>query len=524
MGFDWNTWLMVFCTSLASALCAAWLIVQGSRNPKKKRYDVFEVVTGDVIFIFDGEVLVDATPAARALIAESPVRGGAWLRLLAKLGPKFPDIEERILSLGRNGTFLLPSRESFMSPQLLKGEMVGGLIRLSLIFPETKLEPNAANVAGIRSATQEAAELRKVVEGAPMMIWMEDEAGNVIWANGSYVDASVELLPKGQMMSWPFPRVFETAIFEQSHKPRQKALLPNGEVHWFELHCLQEGDVKMVYAVNCDATIAAETSLQEFMQTLTKTFAHLPIGLAIFDQNRLLQLFNPALLDLTGLSPDFLITRPTMMSFLDALRENAVIPEPKDYRSWRNSMLDLEKAASVDVFEDVWSLPSGQTYQVIGRPHPNGAIALMFKDISNELSRTLRYRADLEIGQAALDVLDDGVAVFSQTGALVMTNLAYCRIWGHDPAEMLSDASFRTLSPWWREHSAPSLMWDDAENFVSQIGDRDPWMGDVRLKDGRVVECRFLSISSGATVISFRASSKEGDHLRFIRSHSRAFA
>lgn len=524
MALDWNTLLLVFCTSLTAALSAAWYIVHGSKNPRKKRYEIFDVVTGDVIFIFDGEVLVDATPAARALLAESPVRGGDWLRMLAKLGPKYPDIEERILSLGQHGTFLVPSRESFMSPQLLKGEMIGGLIRLSLIFPETKLEPNAANVAIIRSATQEAAELRQVVEAAPMMIWMEDDAGFVIWANGSYMAAANELLPKGQMMSWPFPRVFERVSFDTGSKPRQQALMPEGERHWFELNCVKEGDVRMVFAVNCDATVAAEASLREFMQTLTKTFAHLPIGLAIFDQSRFLQLFNPALLDLTGLAPDFLTTRPTMMSFLDALRENAIIPEPKDYRSWRKSMLDLEQAASSGVFEEVWSLPSGQTYQVIGRPHPNGAIALMFKDMSNELSRTLRYRADLEIGQAALDVLDDGVAVFSQTGALVMTNLAYCRIWGHDPAEMLSDASFRTLSPWWRDHSAPSLMWDDAENFVAQIGDRDPWVGDVRLKDGRVLECRFLPVSSGATVISFRSSPKDGEQLRFIRSPDRVFA
>ena len=82
------------------------------------------------------------------------------------------------------------------------------------------------------------------------------------------------------------------------------------------------------------------------MQTLTKTFAQLPIGLAIFDRNRVLQLFNPALLDLTGLSAEFLIGRPTLASVLDAMREQQVIPEPKDYRSWRKQMVALEEAAA----------------------------------------------------------------------------------------------------------------------------------------------------------------------------------
>jgi PAS domain-containing protein len=239
------------------------------------------------------------------------------------------------------------------------------------------------------------------------------------------------------------------------------------------------------------------------MQTLTKTFADLPIGLAIFDRSRVLQLFNPALVGLTALQPEFLISRPTLSAVLDAMRAKAMIPEPKDYRSWRKQIMRVEEEASSGHFEETWSLPGGQTYRVIGRPHPNGALAFMFEDISTEMTRTRRYRADLELGQSVIDAVGDGVAVFSQAGQLVMSNRAYAQLWNHDPAVLLSDAGIGTLSAWWRENSAPSMLWDDATSYVTAYGDRSPWEGEIRLLDGRMVACRFRPLAGGATLITF---------------------
>ena len=64
-----------------------------------------------------------------------------------------------------------------------------------------------------------------------------------------------------------------------------------------------------------DRLVKAETSLQEFVTTLTKTFAALPIGLVIFDRARELALFNPALMDLTLLPASFLISKPSLSPF-----------------------------------------------------------------------------------------------------------------------------------------------------------------------------------------------------------------
>jgi hypothetical protein len=41
--------------------------------------------------------------------------------------------------------------------------------------------------------------------------------------------------------------------------------------------------------------------------------------------------------------------------------------------------------------------------RVTGRPHPNGAIAFLFEDISQEVSLTRRFRTDLDLDRGILD-------------------------------------------------------------------------------------------------------------------------
>ncbi|OYW48770.1 MAG: hypothetical protein B7Z31_14865 [Rhodobacterales bacterium 12-65-15] len=401
----------------------------------------------ETVFLFDGERLVDATPSARALLPEGEVTR-AWARLLSRLQPMFPGLASALEGLPRTAQ-------------------------------------------------------RAVLSRAPVLMWRESAEREVIWANHAYLIRASELLTPGVDLSWPLPSLFDPAKAGPGRSSRTKLQMPSGQ-EWFDLVRVPEGDEALCYAVAANSAVQAETALRDFMQTLTKTFADLPIGLAIFDRSRVLQLFNPALADLTTLPPDFLISRPTLNAVLDAMRARAMIPEPKDYRSWRKQLTKLEEEAAMGLFEETWSLPGGQTYRVIGRPHPNGALAFMFEDISSEMMRTRLYRADLELGQSVIDAVDEGVAVFSLGGQLVMSNLAYAQLWNHDPAILLSDAGIGTLCAWWREHSAPTLLWDDAVDFVGMLGDRSPWEGEVRLLDGRLLTCRFRPLAGGATLITFR--------------------
>jgi PAS domain-containing protein len=481
----------------ALAMMQAWAGRRAVRVPS-----IFDATPSRVAFLFDGDRLIDASPSARALLPEGEDQR-AWGRLMARFGPDFPNLAERLSALPRIGQVRIPSQPGTTPPLVLKAELISGLTRLTVDGGQSEAPGTQGDAASAAALQQEVMAQRAVLSRAPVLMWKEAADGAVTWANHAYLIRAVELLPEGEDLSWPLPKLFDKPDAPSTRLPRLKLVMPSG-AEWYDLVRMPQGEDVLCYALAADRAVQAETSLREFMQTLTKTFADLPIGLAIFDRSRSLQMFNPALTDLTTLAPEMLIARPSLNAFLDAMRAKAMIPEPRDYRSWRKQLARLEEEASMGIFEETWSLPGGQTYRVIGRPHPNGALAFMFEDISHEMSRTRRYRADLELGQSVIDAVEDAVAVFSQGGQLVMSNHAYAQLWQHDPQVLLSEASIATLCAWWRDHAAPTLLWEDATDYVTSAGDRAAWEGDIRLMDGRNVSCRFRPLTGNATLITFR--------------------
>ncbi|PZQ97706.1 MAG: diguanylate cyclase [Cereibacter sphaeroides] len=503
MVHDWVVGVYIALAAFAAALTGVALLVLFPQTKTQTGNPTYKPV--GTIFIFDGETLVDASPGARALLSAAPVRGTPWRRLMAFLAPRFPGFEARLAGLAAEGRFVLASTDrNPAGPLTLQAEWRGGLSHITLAGVEHDGAIALIDPLAQRAMEEELALLRGTVAQAPLPIWLENAEREVIWANARYLRLAADRLGPEDELGWPLPRLMEVdqmtqgrLTFDAAHEPPLM----------FDATVRPAGDGRMIYATPVDALVQAENSLRDFTQTLTKTFAHLPIGLAIFDNQRQLALFNPALFDLSGLPSEFLIARPTLFDFLDRMRDRQMIPEPKDYPSWRAQIADLERAAVSGTYEETWDLPTGQTYRVMGRPHPDGAMALLFEDISTETSRTRRYRADLELGQSVIDAMDEAVAVFSSTGQLILSNPAYVDLWSHDPANSLdADSNIGALSHRWSGQTAPSSVWAEAEDFVLTFGPRKAWSAEARLGDGRLLLCRFVPLSGGATMIAFRPS------------------
>jgi len=462
------------------------------------------------IFLFDGENLVDCNPAGRALLARSTLRGGEWQRLVAFLSTYFKDIDARLAALAQSGVWAETAAAGNGKLMLLQAELAGGLTKIALLDPDVAEGPGIALAIAHRAIQDENDDLRRVISTAPILMWRESETGQVSWANDAYVLLAAQLQPNGGDVTWPFPRLFDQRAVQQSaERQRQSVTLTNGKTLWFDLvtqptNAEGEGDQRLCYALPIDAAVAAEGTLRDFMQTLSKTFAQLPIGLAIFDKDRVLQMFNPALVELTQLPADFLARKPRMLAVLDAMRDKNLLPEPKDYHSWRQQIVEMERAAASGLFQENWPLPDGQTFRVTGRPHPNGGLALMIEDISGEMQRSRRYRSDLEISQSVLDQMAEAVVVFSQSGQLLWCNAAYSDLWSHDPAATLGEETIRSACDHWRGRSAPTHLWRELDEFIHTVGLRQSWSKDIRLTDGRAMTCAVTPIAAGATMIAFR--------------------
>ena len=179
------------------------------------------------------------------------------------------------------------------------------------------------------------------------------------------------------------------------------------------------------------------------------------------------------------------------------------MPEPKNYRSWRSQMNDLLEAAEGGNYQETWSLPSGSVYSVSGRPHPDGAVAFLFEDITAEITLTRRFRSELELGQAILDRVDDAIAVFSPDGALAFSNAAHNHLWGIDPEASFAQVTIQETARSWQENCLATPIWGRIRDFAELRSSRREWSAQVVMRSGERLICTVSPIQNGATMVRF---------------------
>lgn len=509
--------LVLIGTSFAAAvaaLLAVHLILRRSAQRRRKAALAAPAAQEDAVLVFDDEALLEACESGRALLDALPPATSPWAQFSAWATPRFPGFAAAMAGLSGRGTLRLEAEGPHR--MVLTADWCDGLARIALHDPLAEGRTVAVDRLSLAAAEQELAQLRRMVEEAPCPIWREEEGGAVIWANPAYLRLAADRGGAAGGLTWPLPPIFGVGppAGAQPLKPPDapaatqrrglNAPAPGGP-QWFDCVDLPEPDgTRLGFALPADAAVRAESALRDLVQTLSRTFAHLPVGLAVFDRQRRLQLFNPALSDLTTLSPEFLTARPGFEAFFDALRTRQMIPEPKDYRAWRLSLTEIERAAAQGHYQEMWSLTTGQTYRVTGRPHPDGAVAFLIEDVSAEVSLTRRFRAEIETGQAVLDSLPDAIAVFSTDGVLVMSNTAYAELWGDAPDTVVGEVGVAEALRLWKSLAHPSPHWAQLRTLIGAGGPRRAWEGAIQLHDGRHMTCRLMPLTGGATMIAFR--------------------
>ena len=485
-------------SSIAAALAGMSIVY------RKRKRQLSSPEGRETIFLFSSGRLADGSADAHALLKTAPPGSSDLFRVQNALAPDYRGLASLFEDEAMHHGVITSNDKS----NDLCLERVGMDVRLT-IRPRAREATAALPQTHIHAMQAELDLLRTNTNIAPFLAWRQNSDNVITWVNTAFLKAAETTFGSERVTKWPLPSLFSDLngrqLSDDSGTPQRIKMMSAipGDEKWFDCTAETVGAETLFTAVDVTGTVVAERRLREFMQTLTETFAQLPIGLAIFDRKRRLVLFNPSLVDLTSLKTDILAARPSLSSFLDALREQRMMPEPRDYKSWRASLTELELAAEQGTYEEIWSLSEGQTYRVTGRPHPDGAIALLFEDISSEISLTRRFRSELTLSQSVLDNLDEAVAVFSQNGVLSMVNAAYAGLWGSAPDAKVVDVTVADATRDWSEKCAPTPIWGDLRDYVQDTGQREDWQGQVQMANGRSLSCRFSPIAGGATLATF---------------------
>ncbi|TMM52584.1 PAS-domain containing protein [Sulfitobacter sabulilitoris] len=499
-------WAVAGLSACISALVALWWLTKGVAAPAINHIED----DCDIAFVFHGSALHHASNFAEQALGLSAGRDD-WTSMAQALEPRFPDLETYMsgppnqsvaLEAGANG-----DRCDLWITR--NGDVTHAQVQRQTAIPARTSPPGLP-----RAKDDELRHLRLASETSPHPVWQTEATGHVVWHNEAYDRLYRSIFGDAPKPDHP---VFQPFAEQPQTLSTRRVSTPSehdGERDWYDVRARTVGGTTVFHAANINPVVEAEIAQRNFVQTLAKTFAQLSIGLAIFDRNRQLVLFNPALIDLTDLPADFLSARPTLTAFFDWMRENRRMPEPKNYTHWRQEIAEVIAAAADGRYQDTWTLETGQTYKVKGRPHPDGAIAFLIEDITAEMSVTRNFRAELEIGQSLIDTLEDALVVFSATGIVTFCNAAYRRLWGLDPDNSFADVTIQDSLRDWQKQCAPGTDMTTIGHCVMSVGDRDAFHTSVRRSDGCSLECHVIPLAAAASMVRFQVGAPGSRHQR----------
>lgn len=441
---------------------------------------------GNARFLFRAGELIDANATALKICAEFPSPAFDWSDLNQYLSARFPEFPRAQGSLHQRDVTVLQSQDP-SDASILTLDQWDDVARVTLKQDDT---PDVIRRTAILQAMFQA----------PNPVWKSDADGMAVWRNAAYKDLVAHLGYSPKLR-----RLFDVTNLLPGDPPKRLCVSSqNGtKDRWFDVTAVQAGSNVMYYATEADALVSALDAQRSFVRILSKTFAHLAIGLAIFDRDRQLILFNPALSKMTDLGADFLSNRCDLYTFFDQLRERHIMPASISQTNWRTQINTVITASKEGRYCETWTLPSGATYRITGRPHPDGSLAFLFEDITSEIKLTRKFRTEIENCHNVIDTIESALALFANSGQLTLCNQAYRQLWKSDPDSSFADYTLHDAIGHWQEDCMPSSIWSELSQHVFATVDRKRWEAVITLKSRALLKVKVIPITGGLTVVSF---------------------
>lgn len=365
-----------------------------------------------------------------------------------------------------------------------------------------------------------SAAARRLVEQAPMPMWMHDRTGRLIVVNQAYVHAveaadaqsvienNIELIANPRAST--LRQVALKALAEGKPQRRTDHTVIDGERRALDIIQLPWGAADDAehpcvagYALDVTQAEQAQNEIIRFNEANAETLNRLSTPVAIFGQDKLLIFFNSAFADMCRLDADYLAQRPHHGELLEMMRDNRRVPEQSDFPAWKKAVLH-QYVTLIEPQEDMWHLADETTWRVVTQPHPLGGLLLLFEDVSDKLALMRSHDTLIKVQQATLNNLREGVAVFGADGQLQLSNAGFADMW-QLPADYLAamphvrDLVARCGALLIRSHDGDALI----DAVLSATIARKAVAGRMALNDERVADYAAVPLPDGAALLAF---------------------
>lgn len=504
-----NDMLVLGSIGLICIAIAVWRIFYVDRKPGDDH-----LLTDGAVFLLSNGMVNQLSSEARALLGDcldQPV-----VRALESfLGPNATDVQSAVNRLEMTGDPVdmlvhTPDGRAFE----LIGRPFGAMIRMVLrdaYFLDSKLRDAEQRVTEADTVLQahnwEKETMKGLIADAPIIAWNRTEEGQINWSSGSIRTRS-SVVSSEQTVDLIVARTKlnnQPMLAGQPQRSRIEIVV-NDNSETISLHVneiIRPDGSRLGFATDAGTAASAERTLTRFVQTMTETFAHLTVGLAIFDRNQTLALFNPALVQMWQVEPAWLARRPSLRDIIDELRATRRLPELQDFHKWRSRLLTLFENTEAADYEELWHLADGSNIRVLARPHPHGSLAFIFDDVTERMRLEQRYRHSIDLRRATLDRLTEGIAVFGANGLLQFVNQSFHEIWDTDSELIYAAMHARQLISLCEELTVESEIWRKLHIFITGEESRRAWTTRLTMGSGRILTARFAPLPDGSTMAVF---------------------
>ena len=241
----------------------------------------------------------------------------------------------------------------------------------------------------------------------------------------------------------------------------------------------------------------------------------LTIAIALFDTDQHLVANNARYACMWALRQDWLDTHPSFSDILDRLRESRLLPEQRDFASWKKQ--SLEQLRKGERIEDYWHMPSGRSLRIVSEPHLQGGFFVTYEDVSEMFVLKAANTALEAVHKATLAAIDDAVAVFDPDGRLTHANRSFADLWNLGEAELEKEPHFTVIAQRWSRKLGGDGIWDIVAAAVAS-DNPEPYRewGYLTRADGREIHLTPTRLPNGATLVTFRDMT---DLMRFESLH-----
>jgi len=454
-----------------------------------------------VLIIIDGEAPklaagAEALAVCAAALGAAESSPAALIKALAAADPDHARRLEALTLRGEPFEFEVQARGGAVVAQ---GRSSGALAWLKV-----------SSLAGAVETLPTAARIAAFVDARPEPAWISDAMGAPVWANRAWLTAvGVPTLEAARAARLSLDREAQdlardaAARGETREAVRWVVLAGERRALRFRAWPLEGGGVG-VWSDDVTEARVARDRVERQRVAHEQTLNRIADALVVFGPDRRLIFHNAAFAALWDLEPAWLADGPSHGELLDRLRQRRRLPETMDYARFKADELARYENLAPSA-EAIWRLPDERTLRVLGQPHPQGGVLMLFSDITPELRLKTQFNHLIQVQQATLDKLTDAVAVFGADGRLKLHNEAFEQFWSVTSAQLAQSPDYDGVVELCLRRLHDQRFWRDLKGRITDPDPlaRAPMQGEVITADKRIVAHQSRPLPDGATLISF---------------------